>query len=169
MASIRFNIEKQRYIFCIYYITPNSRMKVDTSVKIEPHQWDKCSQRCIDHACADTINLLLDKIKTTITKKIYEDKIKGVQTCPVILKETIKDIINPTIKEEKQKKYSRSAYFTRFYDILHLYDNNRSAWMEVENEWNEVGISLFPTYEAFKTGKMRYHKNKKDGFKIRVI
>jgi hypothetical protein len=40
----------------------------------------------------------------------------------------------------------------------------KDVYIEVEALWNNHGVQMFPTYEAFRTGKHRYMRNQKKAF-----
>jgi hypothetical protein len=60
--------------------------------------------------------------------------------------------------------YSQSSYFKRFHEIIGNFVNFKDAYLTVEQEWNDKGVSMFPTYTAFRTGKTRYLSGQKKGF-----
>ncbi|HMU04158.1 MAG TPA: hypothetical protein PJ990_11055, partial [Saprospiraceae bacterium] len=77
---------------------------------------------------------------------------KGTNATGVAYRNAITKIIAPDAHQphDEGKTYSASRYWSRFYDILGDYKTNKAAYEAVESEWNEVGVEMFPPYEAFR-------------------
>ncbi|HMR88779.1 MAG TPA: hypothetical protein PKD51_11535 [Saprospiraceae bacterium] len=169
MANIRFNLAadrsgKTKYITLIYDYLPGKRIKMSTKIKCTPEQWCKQSHRVLPHhPQCDYINAIIIKIinQCNDVKLLYLSK--GTNATGVAYRNAITKIIAPDAHQphDEGKTYSASRYWSRFYDILGDYKTNKAAYEAVESEWNEVGVEMFPTYEAFRAGKTRYMTQKK--------
>lgn len=169
MSNIRFNLAadrsgKPKYITFIYDYVPGKRVKLSTKLKCNPDQWCKITYTVNDsHPQHEYINNLLTKIKNKCMDVKLLFLSQGTHATGVAYRNAIKKIIDPDTHQpaDEGKIYSASRYWDRFHEIMPNYPNLKEAYYEVENEWNDVGISMFPTYTAFRAGKSRYLNQKK--------
>lgn len=169
MANIRFNLAndragKTKYITLIYHYLPGKRIKLSTKLKCTADQWCKGTYRAnTTHPQYMYINAILTRIinKCNDIKLLYLSK--GTHATGVAYRNELNKIINPDAHQphDEGKLYSASRYWSRFYEILGDHKTNKAAYETVENEWNDVGINMFPSYEAFRAGKTRYMSQKK--------
>ena len=170
MANIRFNLANDRsgnikYITLIYSHVPGQRIKMSTKLKCTPDQWCMATYRVNDtHPQAIHINTILTKIERCCNDVKLRYLAGGTHASGVAYRNAILKIIDPDAHQPKDegKKYHASVYWSRFWEIVPTKKNFKEAYEMVESEWNEVGINMFPTYEAFRAGKNRYHTNKKN-------
>lgn len=169
MANIRFNLAPDRtgthkYITLIFHYVPTHRIKMSTKLKCTPDQWCKLTYRVTtDHPQHEHINYILSKIERTCTDVKLRYLAGGIHAAGVAYRNAINKIINPDIHQpiDQGKTFSASRYWDRYYEILPDVRNNKEAYEQVEGEWNDVGVEMYPTYESFRAGKNRYHNQKK--------
>lgn len=169
MSNIRFNLANDRsgntkYITLIYDYVPGKRLKLSTKLKCNPDQWCKRTHRVNEsHPHHQHINTILDKITAKCQDVKLRYLVEGTHAAGVAYRNAINKIINPDTHQpsDEGKKYSASVYWSRFYEIIGDHATQKDAYMAVENEWNAVGVEMYPTYTAFRAGKSRYMNQKK--------
>lgn len=166
MANIRFNLESDRngaqmYITLIYDISRGNRLKMSVREKVDPSMWCKRSQRVLSaHRNHIQINTILNNLAMTVEKIRLRYKVMQQEPPARAFKVELRKIIAPDIEHSiaSPQKYDQRSYFDKFYDIVGHHINFKEAYYEVENEWNESGVYMFPTYDSFRVGKMRFLK-----------
>jgi len=170
MANIRFNIEKKRdksYLFVIFDYRPGCRFKMSIREKINPVFWDRGRQLVTrDHENAEFINKIIASVRQCLERCRVEAKARGIYVSPDELKAQVSSVVFPDriMVTKPHSDLSQSAYFARFYDLMPDFVNLKDAYQAVENEWNERGVQMFPTYSAFRTGKTRFMSGDKKSF-----
>lgn len=174
MANIRFNIDKKRdksYIFVLYEYRPGCRFKMSLKEKVNPLFWDVSRQMVTnEHENHEFINNIIINVRKTLERCRLEAKSRQILPNPAEMKEMVTKIILPVQKapERPVSNLSQSAYFKRFYEILPNYVNLQDAYENVESEWNDQGVQMFPTYGSFRVGKSRYFSGNKKSFNQRA-
>lgn len=169
MANIRFNLAadrsgKTRYITLIYDYLPGQRLKLSTKLKCTAEQWCKINYRVLPvHPQHEYINTIIQRIENRCKDVKLQYLSQGTHATGVAYRNAIQKIIDPDTHQphDDGKLYSASRYWQRFHDVMGDHKSNKAAYEQVESEWNEVGVNMFPTYEAFRAGKTRYLKQKK--------
>jgi hypothetical protein len=167
MANIRFNLERdrsgsQKYIMMIYDISRGNRLKMSVNEKIDHIHWCKKSHRVLPTYENHTyVNHLLDQISTAAEKIRLRYKIMQQEPPASAFRQELRRLITPEINHDitAPRKYDKASYFMRFHDIMGDHINFKEAYYQVELEWNDAGVYMFPTYDAFRVGKVRYRQN----------
>jgi len=180
MKKIKYNLvswsRKSEAKYIILDIYPNgNRIRVYTRQKIKPSEWNFDQYRALYCNITNTkINNILDKIETNVVKYINQcydsNEPISVNAIKNIVKEVLDDIPHKDIyKIPDDKLFTRDRYFARYYEYVAEHGDMIRAYYDVEMEWNDVGVSMCPNYEAFKVAKSRYFAKKKRGYKIKAI
>ncbi len=180
MKKIRYNLDmsslksEEKYIF-LNISHYGKRIKVSTKQKVKPSEWNYDQYRAIYCNITNTkINNILHNIETNVVEYInqcYESNEPiSVNTIKNIVKEVLECFPQKDIyKISEDKLFTRDRYFARYYEYVTEHGDMIRAYYDVELEWNAVGVSMCPNYEAFKVAKSRYFAKKKRGYKIKAI
>jgi hypothetical protein len=178
MKTIRYILRnaynENKYIYMSLTYNKN-KFIISTGYKTNAADWNPRTQRIINNNTYNaTINKYLDLLEIEIVNYVNTCIIQCKSITYSDLKQIIDLITNNALRNDLYKVkenalFSRDRYFSRFYEFFSNHGDMIRAYYEVEGEWNDAGVSMCPTYEAFKVAKHRYIKNKKKGFKIRSI
>jgi hypothetical protein len=167
MANIRFNLDRdrsgaQKYIMMVYDISKGNRLKMSINEKITSEHWCKRSHRVLPtHPNHQSVNNLLDQITIAADKIRLRYKLIHQEPPAVAFKQELRRLISPDINHEitAPRRYDKASYFMRFHEIMGDHINFKEAYYQVELEWNDAGVYMFPSYDAFRVGKNRYRQN----------
>lgn len=166
MANIRINIDHKKtkgYIFLIYDIRPGTRVKISLRRSVPVGAWDVAAHRVAQwHPDSAQINKYITFIVSGLEKYITDHRRQRRHINVRMVRDYVHKLMKGGDTHHVVVNLSMQSYFDRCYGMLGDNNNWKQIYEIVEQEWNDQGIVMCPSYDAFRKAKERYLKHRKE-------